>query len=81
MGIRTKSTLDTLTIYGNPNINFKRRINISTNLDHRIAMSFFILGQILDNSITIKGFESVSSSFPNFLKLQKKLGAKFEIKK
>ena len=44
-------------------------------------MSFFILGQALGINMTIKGFESVNSSFPNFLKLQKKLGAKYEIKK
>ena len=49
-------------------------------MDHRIAMSFFILGQTLGKHMTIKGFESVNSSFPNFLKLQKKLGAEYEIK-
>ena len=81
IGIKTKSTRDTLTIYGNPKIKFQKKISVSTNLDHRIAMSFFILGQALGNYMTIKGFESVNSSFPNFLKLQKKLGAKYEIKK
>ena len=30
---------------------------------------------------TIKGFETVSSSFPSFLKLFKFLGGKYEIKK
>ena len=44
-------------------------------------MSFFILGQALGSRMIINGFESVNSSFPNFLKLQKKLGAKYEIKK
>ena len=43
-------------------------------------MSFFVLGQIIGANILIKGFETVTSSFPNFLSLQKKLGAKFEIK-
>ena len=81
IGIKTESTRDTLTIYGNPKIKFQKKISVSTNLDHRIAMSFFILGQTLGTHMTIKVFESVNSSFPNFLKLQKKLGAKYEIKK
>ena len=81
IGIKTESTRDTLTIYGNPKIKFQKKISVSTNLDHRIAMSFFILGQALGSRMIINGFESVNSSFPNFLKLQKKLGAKYEIKK
>tara|TARA_B100001996_G_scaffold210287_1_gene161369 strand:+ start:5362 stop:6699 length:1338 start_codon:yes stop_codon:yes gene_type:complete len=81
MGIKTKATKDSLAIYGNPNLKIKRNIKIFAHLDHRICMGFFILGQALGIDMTIKGFESVNSSFPNFLKLQKKLGAKYEIKK
>ena len=44
-------------------------------------MSFFILGQILGANILIKDFQTVKSSFPNFLKIQKRIGAKYEIKK
>ena len=80
MGIKTKATQDSLVIYGNPNLKIKKNIKIFPHLDHRICMSFFILGQALGINMTIKGFESVNSSFPNFLKLQKKLGAKYEIK-
>ena len=44
-------------------------------------MTSFIAGTIIPGAnIIIKGFETVSSSFPNFLKLQKKIGAKYEIK-
>ena len=81
MGIKTKATQDSLVIYGNPNLKIKKNIKIFAHLDHRICMGFFILGQALGINMTIKGFESVNSSFPNFLKLQKKLGAKYEIKK
>ncbi len=79
-GIKTKSTKDSIKIIGNPNLKPKRKIVISSQLDHRVAMSFFVLGQIIGANILIKGFETVTSSFPNFLSLQKKLGAKFEIK-
>ena len=42
-------------------------------------MASFVAGQVTGNNILIKGFETVSSSFPNFLKFQKKIGAKYEI--
>ena len=67
-------------IYGNPKINLKKPIQISSNLDHRVAMASFVAGQVTGCKILIKGFETVSSSFPNFLKFQKKIGAKYEIK-
>ena len=79
LGIKTQSTKDSLKIYGKPKINIKKNINIKSNLDHRIAMASFVAGQVTGNNILIKGFETVSSSFPNFLKLQKKIGAKYEI--
>ena len=37
--------------------------------DHRIAMSFYITGLICKNPLTIKGFEWVNISFPEFEKL------------
>ena len=44
-------------------------------------MCFFIFAQVTGSSVLISGFETVKSSFPNFLNLQKKIGAKYEIKK
>ena len=80
-GIKTKTTKDSIKIIGDPKIKPKGQIKISSLLDHRIAMSFFILAQITGSSVLIKGFETVKSSFPNFLKLQKKVfGSKYEIK-
>ena len=84
LGIKTKIIKkDALKIYGNSNIkiNPKKLIKISSNLDHRVAMANFIAGQITGAKILIKGFETVSSSFPNFLRFQKQIGAKYEIKK
>jgi 3-phosphoshikimate 1-carboxyvinyltransferase len=78
--IKTNDTKDSLKIYGNPNINLEKTIKISSNLDHRVAMASFVAGQVTGCKILIKDFETVSSSFPNFLKLQKKIGAKYEIK-
>ena len=44
-------------------------------------MSNFVAGIVTGNNLIINGFETVLSSFPNFLKLQRQIGAKYEIKK
>ena len=80
IGIKTRSTEDTLTIFGNPNIKFKRILKVDPQGDHRIAMAFFCLGQILDSKIEINNFETVNTSFSKFLSIMKKIGANFDIK-
>jgi len=81
IGIKTKSTSDSLKIYGNPNIKIKKKLNIFSNGDHRIAMSWAVLGLVLEGKLKIHNFEYVDTSFPNFIKLIRNIGAKIEIKK
>ena len=81
IGIRTKSTKDSLKIFGNPKIQIRNTLKIFSKKDHRIAMAFFCLGQLLDGKILIYDFETVNTSFPKFLITMKKIGAKYEIKK
>ena len=81
IGIITKSTIDSLKIYGNPNIKIKKKLDIYSNSDHRVAMSWSILGLLVSGKVKIHNFETVNTSFPNFLSLIKKIGGKFEIKK
>ena len=81
IGIKTKSTADSLAIFGNPDIKFKKTLKISPQEDHRIAMAFFCLGQLLSEKIEINNFQTVNTSFPKFLVTMKKIGATFEIKK
>ena len=52
---------------------------VETNLDHRIAMSSIILGMVSDESIRIDDIETVKTSFPNFIELMKKLGARISV--
>jgi 3-phosphoshikimate 1-carboxyvinyltransferase len=80
-GIKTNSTLNSLKIFGNPNITTSKKIKIYSKKDHRIAMSFFCLGQLVSEKIEIKNFETVNTSFSKFLSTMTKIGAKFEIKK
>ncbi len=81
MGIKTKSTSDSLKIFGNPKMKVNKTIKIFPKNDHRIAMSFFCLGQLLDSNIKINNFETVNTSFPKFLNKMKKIGTAYEIKK
>ena len=81
IGIKTKSTKNSLTIFGNPNIKIKRKIKISSQEDHRVAMAFFCLAQLLKGEMEIKNFQTVNTSFPKFLFTMKKIGASFEVKK
>ena len=81
IGIKTKSTINSLKIYGNPNIQMNKTLRIFSKKDHRIAMSFFCLGKLLNGNVEIKNFETVNTSFSKFLFTMKKIGAKYEIKK
>ena len=49
--------------------------------DHRICMSSTVLSLVTGIKTNIKNFETVKTSSPNFLKIIKSLGAKFEIRK
>ena len=81
IGIRTQSTVDSLKIFGNPNIQIRKKLEIFPKGDHRIAMAFFCLGQILGGRMQINNFQTVNTSFSKFLLIMKKIGAKYEIKK
>jgi 3-phosphoshikimate 1-carboxyvinyltransferase len=49
---------------------------IETALDHRIAMSFLVLGLASDEAITIDDISPVATSFPNFVALLTALAGK-----
>ena len=81
IGVKTKVTKKSINIFGNPNLKLKNKISINPNMDHRLSMTGFVLGQIIGGPINIKSFNTVNTSFPTFLKIMKNLGAKYEIKK
>ena len=81
-GIFCKSTNDTMTIYGKKNLNYKKKyITVKTKGDHRICMSAVILALVTGIKIKINNFETVNTSFPNFISLIRNIGGKIEIKK
>ncbi len=48
---------------------------VKTHLDHRIAMSFLILGLRADNSVTVDDGTVIETSFPGFQRIMNGLGA------
>ena len=50
-------------------------VEIDSNLDHRIAMSFLCLGLITEKSIIVRNTDTINSSFPFFMQKMNKIGA------
>ena len=81
IGIKSVFSKNTLKIYGRDIKDASKKIVQVSNLgDHRICMSSFVLAILTGAKTRIKNFETVYTSSPSFLKIMKKLGAKFEIR-
>lgn len=50
---------------------------VATHLDHRIAMSFLVMGLAADQAVTVDDVAMIATSFPEFQPLMKALGAEF----
>lgn len=50
---------------------------VATHLDHRIAMSFLVLGLAADRAVTVDDITMIATSFPEFQPLMRALGADF----
>jgi 3-phosphoshikimate 1-carboxyvinyltransferase len=51
---------------------------VPTHLDHRIAMSFLVMGLASEHPVTVDDATMIATSFPEFLDLMTGLGAKIE---
>jgi 3-phosphoshikimate 1-carboxyvinyltransferase len=56
----------------------KQAAKISTSLDHRIAMSFLVMGLMMENGVEIDDASMIATSFPNFEKIFADFGVSFE---
>ena len=72
-GVELEMGEDSLIIHGNGTPP-KGGATIETALDHRIAMSFLVLGSVTDEPVTIDDGAPIRTSFPNFIDLMTKLG-------
>jgi 3-phosphoshikimate 1-carboxyvinyltransferase len=66
MGIKVSSTKSSVKITGTNSFKLNKKIKIDAKGDHRIAMSFYVLSQVLNKSFKIKDFNYVKTSFPSF---------------
>ena len=82
IGIKTKSNKSEMKIYGQSDLRRYNKAIFVPNLgDHRICMSATILSLLTGIKAKINNFETVKTSSPSFLKIIKRLGGKYEIKK
>lgn len=51
---------------------------VKTHLDHRIAMSFLIMGLASEHPVTVDDARMIATSFPEFMDLMAGLGAKID---
>jgi 3-phosphoshikimate 1-carboxyvinyltransferase len=64
LGIAIEETADGFIVTGKQI--FKGGVSLDSHCDHRIAMCLYIAGTLCDESVSIKNFDSVNISFPEF---------------
>jgi 3-phosphoshikimate 1-carboxyvinyltransferase len=52
---------------------------VATHLDHRIAMSFLVMGMASEKPVKVDDTSPIATSFPEFIGLMGELGARFEV--
>jgi len=77
-GVSVDEGEDWWIIKGNGAGSVKGGSTCQTFLDHRIAMSFLILGLSSQKYIEIDDCSPINTSFPNFIQLMRELGANLE---
>ena len=76
LGIKNKTTKSSIKIYGNPNLNFNKKIIIKNFLrDHRIFMMSVVAALTFGGKWKIYDCNSIKTSFPKFLEILKKIKA------
>ncbi len=68
LGVKISSTKSSVKIAGTNSFKLNKKIKIDAKGDHRIAMSFYVLSQVLNKPFKIKDFNYVKTSFPSFTK-------------
>ncbi|HTR12578.1 MAG TPA: 3-phosphoshikimate 1-carboxyvinyltransferase [Roseiarcus sp.] len=51
---------------------------VATHMDHRISMSFLVMGLAARTAVAVDDVSMIATSFPNFRPAMERLGAKFE---
>ncbi len=67
-----------LTVRGRPEGKGLGGATVATHLDHRIAMSFLVMGLAAEKPVTVDDRDTIATSFPDFFALMRGLGATLE---
>lgn len=74
-GVAVEAGADSLTVHGR-GAPPKGGGLIETELDHRIAMAFLVLGMVAETPVAIDDGQPIETSFPDFVALMNGLGAR-----
>ncbi|MBY0397935.1 MAG: 3-phosphoshikimate 1-carboxyvinyltransferase, partial [Thermoleophilia bacterium] len=74
-GVRVEEDADTLIVHGMGAAGVPGGATAKTHIDHRIAMSFLVLGLASRNPISVDDGSPIATSFPVFEDLMRALGA------
>ncbi|KQB13229.1 3-phosphoshikimate 1-carboxyvinyltransferase [Rhodobacter capsulatus] len=74
-GIRVEEDEDTLIVHGLGADGVPGGATVATQIDHRIAMSFLVLGLVSQQPISVDDGSPIATSFPVFEDLMRDLGA------
>jgi len=75
-GVEVSEGGDSLTVEGCAGRPRGGNVQVETHYDHRIAMSFLVLGMASERPITIDDGAAISTSFPGFIDLMNCIGGK-----
>jgi 3-phosphoshikimate 1-carboxyvinyltransferase len=77
MGVKTITTKNSIKIFGNPNLNIKKKIIVKDYLkDHRVFMTSVIAALVFGGEWTIHDKDSIQTSFPSFLDIINRISKK-----
>lgn len=77
-GVKARVEGDNLYVTGGA---VKGGATIATRFDHRIAMSFLVMGMASEQPIIVDDATAINTSFPNFVDVMNGLGAHIEVVK
>jgi 3-phosphoshikimate 1-carboxyvinyltransferase len=74
-GVTVEETEDGMIVEGRGTV--KGGGTVATHMDHRIAMSFLVIGLASREPVTVDDVSMIATSFPEFESLMRQLGADF----
>lgn len=79
-GVEARAEGDDLIVKGGAGM-VKGDAEITTHFDHRIAMSFLVLGLAAQKPVLVDDMTAISTSFPHFVSLMNSIGATITVER